>query len=108
MRRPIRRAGITNTGSSTSANTVTCHDKLIITTSVERSCDDVGHDAGQRRGERRCAPMTSLLSRLTSAPVWVRVKKATGIVCTCSNTARRRSTIRPSPMRAENQRVRAR
>ena len=29
------------------------------------------------------APITSLLSRLTSAPVRVRVKKATGICCTC-------------------------
>jgi hypothetical protein len=37
------------------------------------------------------APMTSLLSRLTSAPVWVRVKNATGICCTCSKTRLRRS-----------------
>ena len=50
------------------------------------------------------APMTSLLSRLTSAPVRVRVKNATGIRCTCSKTARRRSTIRPSPIREENHR----
>ena len=46
----------------------------------------------------RWAPMTSLLSRLTSAPVRVRVKKATGIRCTWPNTARRRSRIRPSPI----------
>ena len=52
-----------------------------------------------------CAPITSLLSLLTSAPVRVRVKNATGIVCTCAYTARRRSAIRPSPMREENQRV---
>ena len=39
----------------------------------------------------RCAPMTSLFSRETSAPVRVRVKNAIGIRCTCSNTARRRS-----------------
>ena len=38
-----------------------------------------------------CAPMTSLLSRLTSAPVCVRVKNATGIRWTCSNTWLRRS-----------------
>ena len=30
------------------------------------------------------APITSLLSRLTSAPVWVRVKNASGIRCTWS------------------------
>ena len=51
----------------------------------------------------RCAPMTSLFSRLTSAPVWVRVKKATGIAWTCSNTRRRRSRIRPSPRRDDSQ-----
>ncbi len=39
----------------------------------------------------RCAPMTSLLSRLTSAPVWARTKNATGIRCTWSKTSDRRS-----------------
>ena len=33
-----------------------------------------------------CAPMMSLFSRLTSAPVCVRVKNAIGIRCTCPNT----------------------
>ena len=32
----------------------------------------------------RCAPSTSLLSRLTSAPVCVRVKNCSGIRCTWS------------------------
>ena len=49
----------------------------------------------------RCAPMTSLLSRETSAPVWVRVKKARDIRCTCAKTVVRRSKIRPSPMRED-------
>ena len=35
----------------------------------------------------RWAPITSLLSRLTSAPVRVRVKNATGIRWTWANTA---------------------
>ena len=34
------------------------------------------------------APVTSLLRRLTRAPVWVRVKKARGMRCTWSNTLR--------------------
>ena len=51
-----------------------------------------------------CAPMTSLLSRLTSAPVRVRVKNATGIRWTWVYTALRRSTIRPSPILDENHR----
>ena len=37
------------------------------------------------------APMTSLLSREMSAPVWVRVKNATGIRCTWAKTSERRS-----------------
>ena len=51
-----------------------------------------------------CAPITSLLSRLTSAPVWVRVKNASDIRCTCSKTWVRMVKIRPSPIREENQR----
>ena len=47
----------------------------------------------------RWAPMTSLLRRLTSAPVRVRVKKAIGIRWTCSKTRRRRSRMSPSPRR---------
>ena len=39
----------------------------------------------------RCAPITSLLSRLTRAPVWVRVKKATGMRWTWSYSRARRS-----------------
>ncbi len=37
------------------------------------------------------APSTSLLSRLTSAPVWVRVKNASGMRWTWSKTAVRMS-----------------
>ena len=38
-----------------------------------------------------CAPMTSLLIRDTSEPVWVRVKKAIGCRCTWTKTSVRRS-----------------
>ena len=37
------------------------------------------------------APITSLLSRLTSAPVWVRVKKASGMRWMWRNTLERMS-----------------
>ncbi|GAA3089212.1 hypothetical protein GCM10020001_000200 [Nonomuraea salmonea] len=37
------------------------------------------------------APITSVLTRLTSAPVWVRVKNATGCRCTRAKTSERRS-----------------
>ncbi len=49
----------------------------------------------------RWAPITSLLSRDTRAPVWVRVKNASDIRCTWANTLVRRSKIRLSPMREE-------
>jgi hypothetical protein len=39
----------------------------------------------------RWAPMTSLLSRLTRAPVWDRVKNCIGMRWTWSNSAFRRS-----------------
>ena len=51
------------------------------------------------------APMTSLLSRLISAPVWVRVKKAMGIFWMCSKTWERMSKMSPSPTLAETQRM---
>ena len=44
------------------------------------------------------APRTSLFSRLTSAPVCVRVKKATGIRCMWANTLERMSKMSPWPM----------
>ncbi len=39
----------------------------------------------------RCAPSTSLLNRLVSAPVSLLVKNETGMPCTWSNRATRRS-----------------
>ena len=38
-----------------------------------------------------CAPMTSLPRRVTRAPVWARVKKATGCRSTWPKTSVRRS-----------------
>ncbi len=50
------------------------------------------------------APSTSLFSRLISAPVWVRVKKASGIRPIWANTWERMSKMRPSPTLAETHR----
>ena len=49
----------------------------------------------------RWAPITSLFSRETSAPVWVRVKNASDCRCTWAKTRVRRSKIRPSPIRED-------
>ena len=53
--------------------------------------DHVRHDRAERAGDAPWAPITSLFSRLMRAPVWVRVKNATGMRCTLSNRAARRS-----------------
>ncbi len=82
MRLPIRRAGTTKTGSSTSASRVICQDRVSITTSVSTSVTRLLTTPDRVLLNARCAPMTSLLRRETRAPVRVRVKKATGIRCT--------------------------
>jgi hypothetical protein len=104
-RRPIRRAGTTNTGSSTRASTVTCQDRVSMTPSASASVTTFPATPDSVSLNARCAPMTSLFSLLTSAPVRVRVKKATGMRWTCEKTVARRSRINPSPIRAENHRV---
>ena len=101
---PIRLAGRTNTGSSTSASAVICQDSVNITAAVSTRLTTLLTTPDRVEVKACWAPSTSLLSRLTSAPVWVRVKNASGIRCTWSKTAVRRSKIRPSPIRAEYQR----
>ena len=100
-RRPIRRAGSTKSGSSTSESAVICQDSENITPAVRTSAITLETTPDSVEVNACWAPITSLFSRLISAPVWVRVKKASGIRCTWSNTLVRRSKIRPSPMRAE-------
>ena len=82
-----------------------CQLMPAITARVRTSCTRLDTTPERVSEKARWAPMTSLLRRLTRAPVRVRMKNATGIVCTWSNTARRRSRIKPSPMRADHNRV---
>ena len=105
-RAPTRRAGITKTGSRTMARRVMSHDRRAITTTVRPRAMTLVTTPDRAEVNARWAPMTSLLRRLTSAPVWVRVKKAMGMRCTCSNTFWRRSRIRPSPRRDDSRRPR--
>ena len=107
IREPIRRAGTTNTGSSTSASSVICQEIVSITARVSSRVTRLQTTPERVLLKARWAPITSLLSRLTSAPVRVRVKKATGIRWTWSKTAVRRSRISPSPRVADSQRVRS-
>jgi hypothetical protein len=98
MAAPIRRAATTNTGISRSETAVTCQEIPIITAKVSASVTALDTTPDSVSEKARWAPITSLPSRLTRAPVRVRVKNATGIRCTWSKTAVRRSRIRPSPM----------
>ena len=83
-RRPTRRAGRMNTGSMRSESSVTCHDRVSMTAAVSTSWMTLLTTPDRVEVKARCAPRTSLLSRLTSAPVWVRVKNCTGIRWTWS------------------------
>ena len=102
---PIRRAGMRKIGSRIMASTVTSQDLFSITTRVRASATTLLTTPESVPAKADCAPITSLLSRLTSAPVRVRVKNAIGIFCTWSKTLVRRSTITPSPMVEDSQRV---
>ena len=81
-----------------------CHDRTNIAASVVTTVTTLPTTL-ERVDVNACwAPCTSELRRVTRAPVWARLKKPIGIRWTWSNTWVRRSWIRPSPMRAENQR----
>ena len=100
----MRRAGITKIGSSTSVNSVIDQERLSITARVRTRAMTLLTTPESVHVNARWAPITSLLRRLTSAPVLVRMKNATGIRWTWANTARRRSRITPSPIFADCQR----
>jgi hypothetical protein len=100
-RRPTRRAGTMNTGSSTSDSAVICQESVNMTAAVSTSWITLLTTPDSVDVNARWAPITSLLRRLTSAPVWVRVKNCSGMRWTWSYTRVRRLKMMPSPMRAE-------
>jgi hypothetical protein len=82
-RRPTMRAGMMNSGSREIAISVTRHSRVNITIRVIVTPMRLSTIPPSVPVKARCAPITSLFSRVISDPVWVRVKKAIGIVCTC-------------------------
>ncbi len=90
-RRPTRLAGTTNSGSTIRAINVSCHCRANIASSVVINTMMLLTTLPSVLVTAVCAPTTSLFSRLVSAPVCVRVKKAIGIRCTLANRATRRS-----------------
>ena len=97
-RRPMTRAGMMNSGTSSSEPRVSCHDRAIIAPTMSTTETMLLTTLDSTEVKACCAPMTSLLSRDTSEPVWARVKKAMGWRRTCPNTSLRRSLMRPSPI----------
>ena len=98
---PTRRAGRMNRGSRTMASRVMRHSRKKRVTSVVIAVMVFATTVPSVPVRARWAPITSLLRRLTRAPVRVRVKNETGSRCTWSNRATRRSKMRPSPTVAE-------
>ena len=101
---PNQRAGKTNAGSRTRLSRVSCQDMLSIAASTNTMVSELLTTFCSVLVNACCAPSTSPLSRCTSAPVLARLKNASGMRCTWSNTAVRRSRIRPSPTCDDTQR----
>ena len=78
-------------GSTTSDRTVSLHSRAIMAARVVTRTTTLLTALPRVEVTADWAPITSLLRRLISEPVWVRVKKATGIRWTLSNKATRMS-----------------
>ena len=77
-RRPTRLAGTMNTGSSSSDRTDNRHSNTTMAPMVVARVTTLETTVPNVPVTALWAPITSLFSRLTRAPVWVRVKKAIG------------------------------
>ncbi len=77
--RPISRAGTMNTGSRMSESRVIFQDNRNIALNTMTTVTRLLTTLASVSVNACWAPSTSLFSRLTSAPVWVRVKNAIGI-----------------------------
>ncbi len=101
----MKEAGTRKIGSSKTASRVICHDKLTRVMPTMTSVTTLLTRPDRIEVKAVWAPITSVFSRLTNAPVCARVKNAMGCRSTCPNTWVRRLRIRPSPMRDEYNRV---
>ena len=89
--RPTRFAGMTKIGRMAIDTSVSRHSSNSMATSVPVNMITLETTVPRVPVNARWAPMTSLLSRLISAPVWVRVKNDIGMRCTWSKSLVRRS-----------------
>ena len=91
-RRPLtNRLTSQSGGNSARQSTVTCQLSASMVAPTTTTAMVLATVLDRVEVKARWAPMTSLLSRETSAPVWVRVKKASDWRCTCPKTLVRRS-----------------
>ncbi len=88
---PITRAGMMKNGTSASAARVSCQDSVAMVPTMRASETTLLTTLDRTEVKACCAPSTSLLSRLTRAPVWARVKNAMGWRSTWAKTWVRRS-----------------
>ena len=87
----MKRAGRRKNGTSASEATVSCHDSDAIAAMMSTR-ETALLTTLLRTDVKACwAPITSLPSRVTRAPVWARVKKAMGWRRTWPKTSVRRS-----------------
>ena len=75
---PTRLLTTKRIGTTVSDSSVTCHDRVAITTRVNATVSTSVNTVRNVDVNADWAPTTSLLSRLISEPVWVRAKKAMG------------------------------
>ena len=100
---PTNREARNRSGNSARHSRVTCQLSASMVMPTTTTAIELATVLDSVLVNARWAPMTSLLSRDTSAPVWVRVKNASDWRCTCPKTRLRRSKISPSPMREDSQ-----
>ena len=89
----------TNTGSSASATSVSCHDRSSIATSDALTVTMFDRIDEAVSVSTAWTPPTSFASRDWMAPVFVAVKKPRSIACRCSKRRLRRSAITRLPSR---------
>ncbi len=88
---PIRRAGTRKNGTSARQPRVSGQESEAIATMISTRVMALLTTLDSTEVNACWAPITSLPSRVTRAPVWARVKNATGWRSTCENTWVRRS-----------------
>src|ERR1700722_4095522 len=97
---PAALPGSTNSGITTSAMRLSCHDSQNIAASTRTRFSSTDSDSDNTTPTTRWVSSTSSI-RETSDPVWVRVKNASGCRRTCRNTLARSSRTRLSPIHSE-------